>query len=100
MGRAQLAIGDARAAAELFSQNAQAAEAAGLKDVAALAKLNGGVAAQKLGDRDTAIACYQAAQGHGLGRHWALANLGSLYAEAGDFEPALDALIRALQVVT
>ncbi len=53
-----------------------------------------------MGDRETAIACYQAAQGHGLGRHWALANLGSLYSEAGDFEPALDYLTRALHVVT
>jgi transcriptional regulator with GAF, ATPase, and Fis domain len=100
MGRAHLAMGDARAAAELFAENAQAAEGAGLKDLAAQAKLNRGVAAQKLNDRETAIACYQAAHSHGLGRHWALANLGSLYAESGDFEAALDALTRALQLVT
>jgi tetratricopeptide (TPR) repeat protein len=99
MGRAHLTIGDPRAAAEVFAENAQAAEGAGLKEAAALAKHNRGVAAQKMGDRETAIACYQAA-GHGLGRHAALANLGSLYAEAGDFELALDTLSRALQVVT
>ncbi len=100
MGRALLAKNDAREAAELFGLNASVAEEAGLKDLVAQARLNRGVAAQKLGDRETAIACYQAAQGHGQGRHWALANLGALYFDSGDFELALDCMSRALQMVT
>jgi len=100
MGRALLARGEAKEASELFALNASVAEENGLKDLVAQARLNRGVAAQKLGDVETAIACYQSAQAHGLGRHWALANLGAIYFDSGDFELGLDCLARALQMVT
>jgi transcriptional regulator with GAF, ATPase, and Fis domain/tetratricopeptide (TPR) repeat protein len=98
-GRALLARNEAREAAELFALNASVAEEAGLKEAAALAALNRGVAAQKLNDRETAIACYRAAEAHPVSRYGALANLGALYYEAGDFELSLDCQSRALQLV-
>ncbi|MBK7863011.1 MAG: AAA family ATPase [Archangiaceae bacterium] len=99
MGRALLARNETREAAELFALNASVADEAGLKDLGALARLNRGVAAQKLGERDAAIAHYRSAESHAVARHAALANLGALYYDAGDFELALDCQSRALQLV-
>jgi transcriptional regulator with GAF, ATPase, and Fis domain len=98
MGKALLVQGLATEALAVFEQYAQAAD--GLSDAkeAALARLNEGVAAYKKGDRSRAIACWEAVPS--ADRRVAAvahANLGSLYAEAGDFDLALDHLARALQ---
>ncbi|MDP1916721.1 MAG: sigma 54-interacting transcriptional regulator [Myxococcales bacterium] len=98
LGKALLVQGLATEALAVFEQNADAAD--GLSDAkeAALARLNEGVAAYKKGDRSRAIACWEAVPS--ADRRVAAvahANLGSLYAEAGDFELALDHLSRALQ---
>jgi transcriptional regulator with GAF, ATPase, and Fis domain/tetratricopeptide (TPR) repeat protein len=98
MGKALLVQGEAAKAGELFAENFAAAQAAGLTQQLALACLNQGVAAHKQGDRERAISWYQ--QTSPSNRPWfgkALANLGSLYADSGDFEPALEHLTRALQ---
>ncbi|MDX2011230.1 MAG: sigma 54-interacting transcriptional regulator [Myxococcaceae bacterium] len=98
LGKALLVLGQAGEAAAVFAKNVGAAEALGDTHEAALARHNEGVAAYKKGDRQRAIASWEgvpasdrrvAAVAH--------ANLGSLYAESGDFELALENLSRALQ---
>ena len=98
LGKALLVLGQAGEAAGVFSKNAEAAEALGEPREAALAHLNEGVAACKQGDRQRAIASWEGVPA--VDRRVAAvahANLGSLYAESGDFELALDNLSRALQ---
>ncbi|MEW5742054.1 MAG: sigma 54-interacting transcriptional regulator [Myxococcota bacterium] len=98
MGRALLAQGEAAKAQALFSQNAQAADEAGLTQLAAQARLNEGVAAFKQGERAQAISAWEATGVESRPVQAAAhANLGSLYAESGDFELALEHLSRALQ---
>jgi DNA-binding NtrC family response regulator/tetratricopeptide (TPR) repeat protein len=98
MGRALLAQGEAARAQALFAENAAAAEALGLTQLAAHARLNEGVAAFKQGDRAQAVSAWKATGVESRPVQAAAeANLGSLYAESGDFEPALEHLSRALQ---
>ena len=98
MGKALLLQGACADAEALFEENVRDAEAAGRPQDAALARLNQGVAAHKRGDAAKAMACYQGAlPHHGPAQAQALANLGSLYAESGDFDLALEHLTRALQ---
>jgi len=98
MGRALLAQGEAARAQALFAENAAAAEALGLAQLAAHARLNEGVAAFKQGERAQAIAAWEATGVESRPVQAAAhANLGSLYAESGDFELALEHLTRALQ---
>ncbi|MFZ5471360.1 MAG: sigma 54-interacting transcriptional regulator [Myxococcota bacterium] len=97
-GRAQLLKGELAAAEQLFAENQRLAQKAGLGQHAAWALHNLGVVAHKRGERDKAIACYQAVGStHRPAQAKALANLGSLYADSGDFELALDHLGRALR---
>ncbi|MBI3183370.1 MAG: sigma 54-interacting transcriptional regulator [Myxococcales bacterium] len=98
LGKACLLKGEHARALEAFAENHEVAQAAGLPHLAAMAMLNQGVAAHKSGDRDRAVRCYQAStHGHRPAQAQALANLGSIYADSGDFELALDHLSRALQ---
>ncbi len=98
VGKALLVKGELEAAERAFEENAAVARAHGLVQLVALAELNTGVAAHKRGDLKKAIRCYQAStHGHCPAQAQALANLGSLYADSGDFELALDYLSRALQ---
>ena len=97
MGKALLVQGQAAEAQKLFAQNAERAAQAGEPRIVALARLNEGVAAYKRGDRDRAIACWESTPPESRPLHaHAEANLGSLYAESGDFELALGHLTRAL----
>jgi transcriptional regulator with GAF, ATPase, and Fis domain/tetratricopeptide (TPR) repeat protein len=102
LGRAYLLRGEHGLAEECFARNAAVADEAGLPQLAALARVNQGVVAHQLGDREGAIRGYQAgvAAGDRPLQAKAFANLGSLYADAGDFEPALDHLSRALQALS
>ncbi len=97
MGKALLITGEVHEAQALFADNATHAEARGDTRLLALARLNEGVAAYKRGERDRAIACWEATPPESRPLHaHAEANLGSLYAESGDFELALGHLTRAL----
>ncbi len=97
MGKALLVQGQAAEAQKLFAENAERAAQAGETRIVALARLNEGVAAYKRGDRDRAIACWESTPPESRPLHaHAEANLGSLYAESGDFELALGHLTRAL----
>ncbi len=99
LGRAWLLKGELDRAAAAFEQNREHAESLQLAGETARAWVNLGVVAHKKSDRDGAIRCYQAAApgGDRVIAAKALANLGSIYAEAGEFELALDNLSRALQ---
>ncbi len=99
VGRGQLQGGELALAAAAFSANHAAALALGLPALAAEAQVNLGVVAHKRGERERALFCYEAAAAAGRGpvKMRAHANLGSLYAESGPFELALDHLQRALQ---
>ncbi|MFT3838451.1 MAG: sigma 54-interacting transcriptional regulator [Myxococcaceae bacterium] len=98
MGKALLLQNACSDAEALFEANVRDAEGANLKQEAALARLNQGVAAHKQGATERAMACYQGTLPvHGPAQAQALANLGSLYADSGELEPALDHLTRALQ---
>ena len=98
LGKALLRVGQAQAALESFQAAADAADRAELPQAAALARLNVGVAAHKLGDLERAVAAYQATPpGHRPAHAQALANLGSLHVASGDFEAAVDHLTRALE---
>jgi transcriptional regulator with GAF, ATPase, and Fis domain/tetratricopeptide (TPR) repeat protein len=98
VGKAYLVRGDLAKAEAAFARNFEQATEAQLPQLAALARLNQGVAAHKQGDRERAISLYQAGSaGHRPAQAQSLANLGSIYAESGDFELALDHLSRALQ---
>jgi transcriptional regulator with GAF, ATPase, and Fis domain len=98
IGRAHLLKGQLELADRAFCDNAQLAQADGQRQELARAQLNRGVTAHKKGDRERAIAFYRAAApaGERALEARALANLGSLYAESGDFELALDHLSRSL----
>ncbi len=99
LGRAWMLKGALEQADEVFERNHADAKALGLERQVALALGNRGVVAHKRGDREAAIRLYQAAA-PSVDRAVAakaLANLGSIYADAGDFELALDHLSRALQ---
>ncbi len=97
MGKALLVTGQVAEAQKLFAENAVRAEQLGDARLLALARLNEGVAAYKRGDRDRAIACWEGTPRESRPLHaHAEANLGSLYAESGDFELALGHLTRAL----
>ncbi len=97
MGKALLVQGQAAEAQQLFADNAERATRLGETRIVALARLNEGVAAYKRGDRDRAIACWESTPPESRPLHaHAEANLGSLYAESGDFELALGHLTRAL----
>ncbi|MBX7113636.1 MAG: sigma 54-interacting transcriptional regulator [Myxococcaceae bacterium] len=98
LGKSALLQGDDRQALRWFAQNAALAQANGLPQAWAQAQLNQGVAAQKLGDAEAAMAHYRqvpAQAGPTYSR--ARANLGSLCVEAGDFDAALEALTAALR---
>ncbi len=94
-GKALLIAGEAAKAQELFARNAQ--ESNGDARLLAAARLNEGVAAYKRGERDHAIECWNATlpESRPLHAH-AQANLGSVYAESGDFELALSHLSQSL----
>ncbi|MFT3706478.1 MAG: sigma 54-interacting transcriptional regulator [Archangium sp.] len=97
LGKALLISGQVADAQKLFAENADAAQKQGDVRMVAMARLNEGVAAFKRGDRDRAIACWEATPPESRPLHaHAEANLGSLYAESGDFELALGHLTRAL----
>ncbi len=97
MGKALLLKGQVVEAQQVFADNAARAQQVGDVRFEALAQLNEGVAAYKRGDRDRAIACWEATSPESRPLHaHAEANLGSLYAESGDFELALGHLTRAL----
>ena len=98
LGRAWFLKGDLANADEAFEQNATLGRACGLATEEARALGNRGVVAHKLGDRERAIRFYQAAlAGDRSVQARNEANLGSLHADAGEFEPALEHLSRALQ---
>ncbi len=101
VGRAHLLKGELAEAEAAFSANHAGATAQGLAPLAAEAMVNLGVVAHKRGDKERALTCYTAAFEAGAARGpvqmRAHANLGSLYADAGQFELALDHLERALQ---
>jgi DNA-binding NtrC family response regulator len=99
LGRAHLMRGELAAAERAFEANQVAATSRGLNALAGEALINMGVAAHKAGDRERAVRCYTAAVQSvpRPAQARALANLGSIYAESGDFELALDDLSRALQ---
>ena len=94
-GKALLISGEPAKAQELFARNAD--EASDDVRLHAAARLNEGVAAYKRGDRERAIECWNATlpESRPLHAH-AQANLGSVYAESGDFELALSHLSQAL----
>ena len=97
MGKALLVQGQVAEAQKLFADNAERAMKLGETKLVAQARLNEGVAAYKRGDRDRAIACWEGTPPESRPLHaHAEANLGSLYAESGDFELALGHLTRAL----
>jgi transcriptional regulator with GAF, ATPase, and Fis domain len=97
LGKALLIGGQVAEAQKLFAENADRAHAQGDVKGVALARLNEGVAAYKRGERDRAIACWEATPPESRPLHaHAEANLGSLYADSGDFELALGHLTRAL----
>ncbi len=97
MGKALLIAGQLAEAQQLFAENATHAEQLGDTRLLALARLNEGVAAYKRGERDRAISCWETTPPESRPLHaHAEANLGSLYAESGDFELALGHLSRAL----
>ncbi len=97
MGKALLVTGQVADAQQLFAENASRAERLGDVKLVAMARLNEGVAAYKRGDRERAIACWENTPPESRPLHaHAEANLGSLYAESGDFELALGHLSRAL----
>ena len=97
VGKALLITGQLQDAQQLFAENAMEAEKRGDTRLLALARLNEGVAAYKRGERDRAISCWESTPTESRPLHaHAEANLGSLYAESGDFELALGHLSRAL----
>jgi DNA-binding NtrC family response regulator len=98
-GKALLVRGLGGEARRVFEQARVEAFELGLPALAAQAQLNEGVAAWRQGERAHAIACWEACaqlEDRRCRAH-ALANLGSAWAEDGQFEPALSALARALE---
>ncbi|MBS2026820.1 MAG: sigma 54-interacting transcriptional regulator [Deltaproteobacteria bacterium] len=98
LGKVHLAQGEYPLAAACFAENAQLALGRGATREAAQATLNRGVVAHRQGDKRAAIALYREAlpELDKKGQAHALSNLGSLYAESGEFDPAVDHLSRAL----
>ena len=95
MGKALLILGQVAEAQELFADNAGGPRGSVTRNEA-LARLNEGVAAHKRGQR-IAPSLGEATPPASRPLHaLAEANLGSLYAESGDFELALGHLSRAL----
>jgi transcriptional regulator with GAF, ATPase, and Fis domain len=97
LGKALLVMGQATEAMNVFARNVEVAEALGDAHEAAVARHNEGVAAYKKGDRQRAIDAWEGVPASDR-RVAAVAhsNLGSLYAESGDFQLALENLSRAL----
>jgi transcriptional regulator with GAF, ATPase, and Fis domain/Tfp pilus assembly protein PilF len=98
LGKVHLAQGGYDLAFESFGSNLAEARAKELVRQAAQALLNQGVVAHRRGDKRSAIALYRQALPDldRKGQAHALSNLGSLYAESGDFEAAVEHLTRAL----
>ncbi|HEY3445167.1 MAG TPA: sigma 54-interacting transcriptional regulator [Myxococcales bacterium] len=104
LAKALLVQGELPAAAAAYEANASLARQAGLPREEARALIGQGVVAHRRGDRRAAISLYRAAlalcgNDRGLSA-LALSNLGSLYADSGEFEPAVDHLARALSAFT
>jgi DNA-binding NtrC family response regulator/tetratricopeptide (TPR) repeat protein len=98
LGKALLVQGRADEARAVFARLGARAREAGAQGPAALARLNEGVAAFAMQDRAAAVECWTTTPpGHRPAHAQAQANLGSLEADAGDFEPALEHLGRALE---
>ncbi|MBI5548739.1 MAG: sigma 54-interacting transcriptional regulator [Deltaproteobacteria bacterium] len=91
-------------ASAAYEANAALARQAGMPREEARALIGQGVVAHRRGDRRSAISLYRAGLAlcgtdRGLSA-LALSNLGSLYADSGEFEPAVDHLARALSAFT
>jgi transcriptional regulator with GAF, ATPase, and Fis domain/tetratricopeptide (TPR) repeat protein len=97
LGKALMGQGRAGEAVSVFRQNAERSTHQGNLREFAYARLNEGVAAYRCGDRERAIVCWETPWTDRRVAAVAHSNLGSLYAESGDFELALDHLSRALQ---
>ena len=98
LGKALLVQGHAAEAELLFADNVSEATEYGEPQLAALARLNQGVAAFKRGDTESAIAAWEnTPEAHRPAHAQAQANLGSAFAEAGNFEQAIEHLSRALR---
>jgi transcriptional regulator with GAF, ATPase, and Fis domain/tetratricopeptide (TPR) repeat protein len=102
LGKVSLAQAEYAEAARLFEANAARALASADPRAWAQATLNRGVVAHRRGDKRAAVAFYREAlpQLDRKGEAHALSNLGSLYAESGEFEPAVEHLARGLQAFT
>ncbi|MGI5863992.1 MAG: AAA family ATPase, partial [Myxococcales bacterium] len=104
LGKTLLTQGAYEKAAEVFAQNAALAHEASLPREEARALINQGIIAHRRGDRRGAVALYHSAltrsgADRGLSA-LALSNLGSLYADSAELEPAVDHLSRALSAFT
>jgi transcriptional regulator with GAF, ATPase, and Fis domain/tetratricopeptide (TPR) repeat protein len=104
LGKTLLARGRYDEARTAFEDNLASACGANNRGEEARAVINLGVVAHRRGDRRAAIAHYRAAlDGGALDRTlqaMALANLGSLFADSGEFGRAVESLTRAVATFT
>jgi transcriptional regulator with GAF, ATPase, and Fis domain len=104
LAKALLNQGSLDEATKTYEANAALARQLGLPREEARALIGQGVVSHRRGDRRGAIPLYRAGLALcGADRSlWALAqlNLGSLYADSGEFEPAVEHLSRALSAFT
>ncbi|MGC4117085.1 MAG: sigma 54-interacting transcriptional regulator [Myxococcales bacterium] len=104
LAKVLLVQGELAAAAAAYEANASTAREASAPREEARALIGQGVVAHRRGDRRAAISLYRAALSLcGNDRALsalALSNLGSLYADSGEFETAVDHLARALSAFT